>query len=158
MTGPSTITTMPRPLVQATILPPTAITKRQMTTSRPSRPASSPSKTSPRAATRIAKAANGRGGRRNRHRNGGDRQDNRQENQPENQPESQHGQPDGSEETFASAEELSAPTSAEPELSNAVADLDASPPPPRKPRVSAEAPAASPAAEAEPVRRRSTVR
>jgi len=70
-----------------------------------------------------------------------------------------HGQPDGSEETFASAEELSVPTSAEPDLSNAVADLDASPPPPRKPRVSAEAPAASPpAAEAEPVRRRSTVR
>ena len=95
-----------------------------------------------------------RGGRRNRHRTGGDRPD----NQHENQHESDRGQPDGSEETFASAEELSAPTSAEPELSNAVADLDASPRPPRKPRVSAEAPAASPAAEAEPVRRRSTVR
>jgi ribonuclease E len=99
-----------------------------------------------------------RGGRRNRHRNGGDRQDNRQENQQESQHGSRHDQPDGSEETFASAEELSAPTSAEPELSNAVADLDASPPLPPKPRVSAEAPAASPAAEAEPVRRRSTVR
>jgi ribonuclease E len=100
-----------------------------------------------------------RGGRRNRHRNGGERQDNRQESPHENQQENHHGQPAGSEETFASAEELSVPTSAEPELSNAVADLDASPPPPRKPRVSAEAPAASPpAAEAEPVRRRSTVR
>ena len=99
-----------------------------------------------------------RGGRRNRHRNGGERQDNRQESPHENQQENHHGQPDGSEETFASAEELSVPTSAEPDLSNAVADLDASPPP-RKPRVSAEAPAASPpAAEAEPVRRRSTVR
>ncbi|MGA8321566.1 MAG: ribonuclease E/G, partial [Xanthobacteraceae bacterium] len=95
-----------------------------------------------------------RGGRRNRHRNGGERQDNWQESQHE----SHDGQPDGSEETFASAEELSAATSAEPELSNAVADLEASPPPPRKPRVSAEAPAASPAAEGERVRRRSTVR
>ncbi|MGB8743319.1 MAG: Rne/Rng family ribonuclease, partial [Xanthobacteraceae bacterium] len=63
-----------------------------------------------------------RGGRRNRHRNGGERQDNWQESQHE----SHDVQPDGSEETFASAEESSAATSAEPELSNAVADLEAS--------------------------------
>jgi ribonuclease E len=108
-----------------------------------------------------------RGGRRNRHRNGGDRPDNRQESrqegqqddQQENQHESHYDQPDGAEETFVAAEGLSAPASPEPTLSNAVADLDTSPRPPRQPRVRAEAPAASPPpAEAEPVRRRSTVR
>ena len=150
--------TMPRPMVQATILPTTAIAKRR-TTSPLNKPASSSSKTAPRAATRIAKAANGGGGA-----------DAAADavtvtapaataRQPTREPTRERSRPAGrSEETFASAEELSAPTSAEPELSNAVADLDASPRPPRKPRVSAEAPAASPAAEAEPVRRRSTVR
>ncbi len=95
-----------------------------------------------------------RGGRRNRHRNGGERQDNRQEGQQDGHDD----RTDGAEETFASAEELSAPASTEPELSNAVADLDTSPPRPREPMVGSEAPAAPPPAEAEPVRRRSTVR
>jgi ribonuclease E len=113
-----------------------------------------------------------RGGRRNRHRNGDGgqdrtRQDGRQDNGDDARPGFEHG----SEETFARAEELIAPPSTEPELSNAVADLDAAPPTPREAstlpeasmpreeRVRAEAPVPpSPPAEPEAPRRRSTVR
>ncbi len=92
-----------------------------------------------------------RGGRRNRHRNGDggndrNRQDTPQDNGPDNQ--------QGAEETFASAEELIAPPSTEPEHRRAVADLDAAP---RETPVRAEAPP-SPPAETETQRRRSTVR
>jgi ribonuclease E len=102
-----------------------------------------------------------RGGRRNRNRNGnGDFDRNRQEGGQEAGQEAHQDNRleghDGSEETFASAEELTATPSAEPELSSAVADLDASPPPTaREQPASAEAPQA---AAAEPARRRSTVR
>jgi ribonuclease E len=106
-----------------------------------------------------------RGGRRNRHRNGEggsdrERQDARQDNGPDDRQVSvsEHGSEPGSEhgsETFASAEELIAPPSTEPELSKAVDEA------PREAPVRAEAPRAappSPPAEAEPPRRRSTVR
>jgi ribonuclease E len=94
-----------------------------------------------------------RGGRRNRHRNGdGDSgyDRNRQDNGPD--------APQGSEQTLAAADELTAPPSTEPELHHAVADLDAAPreaPAPREASVRAEAP---PPAEPESPRRRSTVR
>ncbi|HUC50998.1 MAG TPA: Rne/Rng family ribonuclease [Xanthobacteraceae bacterium] len=95
-----------------------------------------------------------RGGRRNRSRNGNGafdshRQEDRQENRFEDQSES--------EATFASAQELTATPSAEPELNSAVADLDASPPAPHEQPASAEAPHV-PSPPAEPARRRSTVR
>ncbi len=103
-----------------------------------------------------------RGGRRNRHRNGDGGQDrNRQDNGLDTRQSFEHG----SEETFAQAEELIAQPSTEPELSNAVADLDAAPPAPREaimPREEqgrAEAPTPpAPPAEPEAPRRRSTVR
>jgi ribonuclease E len=103
-----------------------------------------------------------RGGRRNRHRNANgdfDRnrqeagQDDREEGHRASHFESEHG----AEETFASAEELTTPSSAEPELSRAVADLDAPSPALREQPESAEAPQA-PSPPAEPPRRRSTVR
>jgi ribonuclease E len=103
-----------------------------------------------------------RGGRRNRHRNANgdfDRnrqeagQDDREEGHRESHFETEHG----AEETFASAEELTTPSSAEPELSRAVADLDAPSPALREQPESAEAPQA-PSPPAEPPRRRSTVR
>jgi len=108
-----------------------------------------------------------RGGRRNRQRNGdggNDRnlQDSRQETQQENPQENPQDSQEGSEQNFASAGELIAPRSAEPELSGAGADLDASPPAPREAPVRAEAepatPTSLPPAAAEPPRRRSTVR
>jgi ribonuclease E len=58
--------------------------------------------------------------------------------------------------TFASTGDLTTPPPAEPELNNAVADLDAPTPAPRQQPVRAEE--ASPAPPAEPTRRRSTVR
>jgi ribonuclease E len=85
-----------------------------------------------------------RGGRRNRARNG----------------DAVHGENDSgprSEQTFAHADELIAPPSAEPELKEAVADLDAAPPEPRAP-IRAEATPPSVVPEPEPTRRRSTVR
>ncbi len=115
-----------------------------------------------------------RGGRRNRHRNGdtapgqerGEQQHAGQEysgqeysgqeysGQEHAGPEhadsenvyEQHGS-SGEHDTFAPAQELTAPPSTEPELKAAVADLDAAPPP-----------AAPPAPEPEAPRRRSTVR
>jgi ribonuclease E len=91
-----------------------------------------------------------RGGRRNRQRNG----------------EGGYAGPDQSghfsQGEFAPAEQLSAPAATEPELSHAVADLDAAPDTPRRehaapPEVSPVAPPAA-AAQPEPPRRRSTVR
>ena len=81
-----------------------------------------------------------RGGRRNRHRNGG-----------------LEGSSHEPQEEFAPAtEELTAPTPTEPELKEAVADLDEGP---RHTAPPAEAEAlAPPAAPEEPVRRRSTIR
>jgi ribonuclease E len=98
-----------------------------------------------------------RGGRRNRHRTGNgeydrDRPDSRAEGGHESQFE---GEP-RSEDTSASTEELTTPPSAEPDLSNAVADLDAPTPAQRQRPVHAEE--APPAPPAEPTRRRSTVR
>ena len=60
--------------------------------------------------------------------------------------------------SFGPGDELAAPAAAEPELKEAVADLDAAPPsaPPAPVSVSAEAPPAE--QQAEPPRRRSTVR
>jgi ribonuclease E len=78
-----------------------------------------------------------RGGRRNRQRNG--------ERGPNEQRE------------FAPADQVIAPPSSEPALREAVADLDAAPPAPRAP-MRPETPPAMPAADPEPVRRRSTVR
>jgi ribonuclease E len=63
--------------------------------------------------------------------------------------------PSGAEATYAATDELSAPSPAEPELGQAVADLDKPPPASRGPEPSASDP---PAGEREPVRRRSTVR
>jgi ribonuclease E len=106
-----------------------------------------------------------RGGRRNRHRNGdtapgrehGEEQhasqeysgqeagqDTDQQHAGNESAYEQHGSP-GEHDTFAPAQELSAPSSAEPELKAAVADLDAAPPPAAPP-------------EPEAPRRRSTVR
>jgi ribonuclease E len=82
-----------------------------------------------------------RGGRRNRQRNG--------ERGPSEQRE------------FAPADQLIEPPSSEPTLREAVADLDAAPPAPPAPRAPMRPetpPPAMPAAEPEPVRRRSTVR
>jgi ribonuclease E len=79
-----------------------------------------------------------RGGRRNRHRNGG--------------PERGHETP----ENAATAEELTMTTSAEPELNEAVADLDAAPRAVSQAPIAAEAP--QPVPPEEPVRRRSTIR
>jgi ribonuclease E len=96
-----------------------------------------------------------RGGRRNRQRNGDGTYD-------RNQQDSRQDSQEGAEQSFAPAEELIAQPSAEPELNSAVADLDASPPAPRDAPVRAEVqpatPASHPPAEAEPPRRRSTVR
>jgi ribonuclease E len=105
-----------------------------------------------------------RGGRRNRHRNGNGDFD---RNRPEGHPEGHDDHQAGSEQDFASAEELSAHPTAEPSLNDAVADLDT--PPSRAPReepARAESraepartePAESQPAEHEPARRRSTVR
>jgi ribonuclease E len=60
--------------------------------------------------------------------------------------------------SFGPGDELAAPAAAEPELKDAVADLDAAPPsaPPAPAPVSAEPPHAE--QQAEPPRRRSTVR
>jgi ribonuclease E len=89
-----------------------------------------------------------RGGRRNRH----DRERNGDAAYGTNEigaPAPQH--------SFGPDDELAPPTAAEPELREAVADLDAaSPPPPAPPPASAEAPPAP--QQAEPSRRRSTVR
>src|SRR5579883_2180079 len=63
--------------------------------------------------------------------------------------------PSGAEATYAATDELSAPSPAEPELGQAVADLDKAQPESRGPEPSASDP---PAGEREPVRRRSTVR
>ena len=85
-----------------------------------------------------------RGGRRNRQRNG----------------DQGHGGydrgPRAQEQDFAPVNELTAPPATEPELTHAVADLDAAPPVASHAPVSAEAPHPAPAEE--PARRRSTVR
>jgi ribonuclease E len=85
-----------------------------------------------------------RGGRRNRQRNG----------------DQGHGGydrgPRAQESDFAPVNELTAPPATEPELTHAVADLDAAPPATSHAPVSAEAPHPAPAEE--PARRRSTVR
>ena len=80
-----------------------------------------------------------RGGRRNRHRNG---EQNDRGQRPQHE--------------FSPADELTAPPTAEHELTAAVADLDAAPRAAPQAPVSAEAPPPLPAEE--PVRRRSTVR
>jgi ribonuclease E len=92
-----------------------------------------------------------RGGRRNRHdRNG------------EYAPDPQRGGPQPAHEEFA-PDQFDASTQTEPELSHAVADLDASPPadaapPAHEPTHPAEPPPAAATAEPEAPRRRSTVR
>jgi ribonuclease E len=85
-----------------------------------------------------------RGGRRNRHRNG--------DNGHEGHEGYDRGQPPQHE--FAPAEGMTEPLATEPELSEAVADLDAAPP------AASPAPVAAPPqpSEPEPARRRSTVR
>jgi ribonuclease E len=87
-----------------------------------------------------------RGGRRNRH----ERDRNGDAAYGTNEP----GAP-APQHSFGPGDELAPPTAAEPELREAVADLDAAPPPPPAP-ASAEAPPAP--QQAEPPRRRSTVR
>jgi ribonuclease E len=70
-----------------------------------------------------------------------------------------HGENDSGprpEQTFAHADELIAPPSTEPELKEAVADLDAAPPEPRAPIRAEATPPSVPVPE--PTRRRSTVR
>ncbi len=86
-----------------------------------------------------------RGGRRNRERNG------------DAAHESHDRGPEASEHEFGPADELTAPPSPEPELKEAVADLDAAP---LSATFAMEAPATPPSAlaEQEPPRRRSTVR
>ncbi len=86
-----------------------------------------------------------RGGRRNRHRNG---DGGHPEHGPQSQPE------------FAPAEGMTAPFATEPELPQAVADLDAPPPSASQAPVSTQAPppVPEPVQPPEPVRRRSTVR
>jgi ribonuclease E len=94
-----------------------------------------------------------RGGRRNRNRNGDG-----------GHVEGGHG--DGGlgergpreQQTFTPAEELIAPSAAEPGLKDAVADLDTPPPTVRAPVSAEPMPYSPPPAEPEPVRRRSTVR
>jgi ribonuclease E len=89
-----------------------------------------------------------RGGKRNRH----DRDRNGDAGTPDRGAPPQH--------SFAPGEEYVAPPPAEPALTNAVADLDAAPPPP--PRTAPINPepaiASAPVAQPEPPRRRSTVR
>jgi len=60
--------------------------------------------------------------------------------------------------SFGPGDELAPPTAAEPELREAVADLDAAPPPPSSPPTPARAEAPPAPQQAEPPRRRSTVR
>jgi len=81
-----------------------------------------------------------RGGRRNRHRNGGDHERGHYETPEE----------------FSPAEELTATVPAEPELKEAVADLDAAPRAVASAPIAAEAP--QPVPPEEPARRRSTIR
>jgi ribonuclease E len=90
-----------------------------------------------------------RGGRRNRQRNGDtprEAHDSGSQEQPADAMAAPDYAPRETEQKFAAADELYAPPATEPALKEAVADLDAAPPAP------------APAAEAEPVRRRSTVR
>jgi len=88
-----------------------------------------------------------RGGRRNRHRNG------------DNEHGAEDHGPRGPRHGFAPAEELTAPPATEPELKEAVADLDVAPRPSVPAAVSAEASQPpTPPGEAEQTRRRSTVR
>jgi ribonuclease E len=89
-----------------------------------------------------------RGGKRNRH----DRDRNGDAGAPDRGAPPQH--------SFAPGEEYVAPPPAEPELTKAVADLDAAPPPPppQAPISPEPAIATAPVAQPEPPRRRSTVR
>jgi ribonuclease E len=100
--------------------------------------------------------------RRRRGRRGGRR--NRLDREGEAVPASHDGGPDAPQPALTTAEELAAPPATEPELKEAVADLDAAPiaappaPPPAPEPANAPPPqAAAPPAE-EPPRRRSTVR
>ena len=97
-----------------------------------------------------------RGGRRNRMRNGDAAlhgTDDRGQQQPS------EGFAPAEERTTELTAELTAPPATEPELNAAVADLDASPPaPPHAPVRVEPSPPSAPPAEAEPQRRRSTVR
>jgi len=90
-----------------------------------------------------------RGGRRNRHERNGEPMHGGED----------HAQQDAPQHSFAPGEEATLPPPAETELNEAVADLDAAPRP-SIPEREPEQPAQSfaPAAEAEPPRRRSTVR
>jgi ribonuclease E len=89
-----------------------------------------------------------RGGRRNRQRNGDAPHDANNRESPD------RAFAAAADEEFAPAEELIAPAPSEPELKDAVADLDATP----RPATPRTAVAPPPAPAEEPVRRRSTVR
>jgi len=110
-------------------------------------------------ATNRGEPHDGERRRRRRGRRGGRR--NRMERERDGTPGPHERDMDEQPQTHASAEELTAPPESEPDLTRAVADLDAAPTearPSAEPADLADVPASPPPAQPEPPRRRSTVR